>query len=224
MEGLLSAGALSIAWLRDVLCGLNPDGPREPQLEALAAGVPPGARGLLFLPYLTSAESPYWDPAARGCFVGLSEAHDAGALYRAVLEGLAYEQRMILELVEQVTGRRTDRLVVMGGASRSQLFTQMLADVLERPVAISAEVETTALGAAILAAAAIGLGGVPDVVETATRMSRVAAVRTPDTRTRDRYGEAFAVYRDLYPALKPVFPRLAALRDSGNELPPAPAR
>ena len=224
MEGLLSAGALSIAWLRDVLCGLNPDGPREPQLEALAAGVPPGARGLLFLPYLTSAESPYWDPAARGCFVGLSEAHDAGALYRAVLEGLAYEQRLILELVEQVTGRRTDRLVVMGGASRSQLFTQMLADVLERPVAISAEVETTALGAAILAAAAIGLGGVPDVVETATRMSRVAAVRTPDTRTRDRYGEAFAVYRDLYPALKPVFPRLAALRDSGNELPPAPAR
>jgi len=214
VEALLSSGALSIAWFRDLISGPNPaNGARESQLEALAADVPPGARGLLYLPYLTSAESPYWDTAARACFIGLSDGHGTAEMYRAVLEGLAYEERLTLDLVEQATRRRIDRVVVMGGATRSKLFTQLLADVLERPIAISAEAETTALGAAMLAAAAVGLEGVSDVAETAGRMSRVAEVRAPDADVRGRYRDTCAVYRDVYPALKSLFPRLAALRD-----------
>lgn len=214
LEALLSSGALSIAWLRDLVAG--PDaaaGRGEIELGELAAAVPPGARGLLYLPYLTSAESPHWDADARACFVGLSDGHGRAEMFRAVLEGLAYEERLTVELVERATARRIDRVVVMGGASRSPVLTQLLADVLERPVAISAAVETTALGAAMLAAAGVGLDGVGDLSATAARMSRVAEVRTPDHRVRDRYRQAYAVYRDLYPALKPLFPRLSALRD-----------
>jgi sugar (pentulose or hexulose) kinase len=208
VEALLSSGALSIAWLRDLLSVT-----RESELDELAATVPPGARGLLYLPYLTSAESPHWDPAARACFIGLSDGHGRAEMIRAVLEGLAYEERLTVELVEEAIGRRVERVVVMGGASRSPVLTQMLADVLEREVAISGAVETTALGAAILAAAGIGFDGVTDLAATAARMSRVAEVRTPDHRNYGRYRDAYAVHRDLYPALKTVFPRLSALRD-----------
>lgn len=213
IEALLSSGALSIAWVRDLLAGPDPAGGlREPQLEALAAGLPPGARGLLYLPYLTSAESPHWDVDARGAFVGLAADHGPAELYRAVLEGLACEERLTLELVEEATARRVERLVAMGGASRSPLFTQMLADVLERPVALCAETETTALGAAVLAAAAVGLGGTHGVVQTARRMARTAGEREPDPAAAARYAPVAAAHRELYPALRPTFGRLAALR------------
>lgn len=202
VEALLSSGVLSIAWMRDVL------GLAEGDQARLAALVPPGAGGLFYLPYLTSAESPHWDATARGCFIGLSDTHGRAEMCRAVLEGLAYEERLTAELMQQSTGQSIDRIAVMGGASRSEVFTQMLADVLERPVDVCAEAETTALGAAMLAAAAIGLDGTTDLTDTAARMSRVATVREPDPAASSQYRDAFCVYRDLYPALKPVFPRL----------------
>ncbi|WP_200834237.1 xylulokinase [Amycolatopsis alkalitolerans] len=213
VEALLSSGALSIAWFRDALSGLDPArGPREPRMEALAAQVPAGARGVLYLPYLTSAESPHWDSSARACFLGLSDQHGPAEMYRAVLEGLAYEEKLTLELMEQASGRRIDRIVAMGGSSRSAMFTQLLADTLERPVDVCAETETTALGAAILAAAAVGFAGEKDIRMVAERMSRVATTREPQEADRNRYRETYSVYRDVYPALRPLFPRLAGLR------------
>jgi xylulokinase len=136
-----------------------------------------------------------------------------------VLEGLAYEERLTLELVERETGRRVDRIVTMGGLSRSALFTQLLAEALERPVDVSAEPETTALGAAVLAAAAVGLDGEHDARKVADQMSAVAATRHPDTAAQSAYRQAYAVYRDLYPALRPLFGRLAALREERQENP-----
>jgi len=211
LESLLSSGALSIAWFRDALSGLTGDD-REERLERMAAEVPVGARGLLFLPYLTSAETPYWDADARAAFVGLTDEHGRPEMYRAVLEGLAYEERLSLSLIERSTGQSVVSLVAMGGASRSRLFTQLLADVLERPVAVAAEVETTALGAAILAAAAVGLEDVKSVEEATERMTRVAHVRYPDDGRRAVYREAARVYAELYPTLRSLFPQLSRLR------------
>ncbi|MPY78037.1 MAG: carbohydrate kinase [Actinophytocola sp.] len=217
IEALLSSGVLSIAWVRDLLAASDGTPMPEDEFSALATSAAPGADGLLYLPYLTSAESPHWDAAARGCFIGMTDSHSRAEICRAVLEGLAYEERLTLELLEDATGQQVERLVVMGGASRSDALTQLLADVLERPIAISAEPETTALGAAMLAASAAGIDGVSDLTEIATRMSRVSAVREPDTAAHQRYRDTFAVYRDVYPALKPVFPRLSALRSRTTE-------
>lgn len=211
LEALLSSGALSIAWFRDTLSGLEGDG-REQRLEAMAAEVAPGADGLLFLPYLTSAETPHWDADARGVFLGLSDRHGRAELYRAILEGLALEERLSLLRIEDSIGAQVDRVVVMGGAARSVLLTQLLADVLERPVDISAEVETTALGAGILAAAAVGLGGVGSVADAVGAMVRTSATREPDPTHRERYRAAAEVHAQLYPSVKALFPRLAALR------------
>ncbi|MEQ4208275.1 FGGY family carbohydrate kinase [Actinopolymorpha sp. B9G3] len=215
LEALLSSGALSIAWFRDMVSGLTGDG-REKRMEEMAMSVPPGSHGVLFLPYLTSAETPYWDADARGAYVGLSDQHGRAEMYRAVLEGLAFEERLSLTRIEESTGQRVERVTALGGASQSPLFTQLLADVLERPVAISAEVETTALGAAILAAAAVGLDGMDDVDDAVGRMTHVEVVRQPDLAPRALYREAAEVYAEIYPRLRDLFPRIAQLRCGGS--------
>ncbi|MDR0417542.1 MAG: xylulose kinase [Propionibacteriaceae bacterium] len=225
LEALLSSGALCVAWFRDRLSGLDPaDGPIEPRLERLAETVPAGARGLRFLPYLTSAETPFWDAKARGAFVGLADTHGLPELYRAVLEGLALEERLTLRRLEKATGVKVARLSVMGGASRSKLFTQIIADVLQRPLDICAETETTCLGAAILGAAAVGADGEHSVQATAARMSHVARTVEPDAGLKGVYRLAAKAHQMLYPALKQVFPLLSELaaggadgRDAGGE-------
>ena len=166
------------------------DGPIEPRLEELAAGVPAGARGVQFLPYLTSAETPYWDANARGSFVGFSDTHGVPELYRALLEGLALEERVSLKRVEKATGTPVERLVVMGGGTKSPLFNQILADALQRPIDVCAKTETTCLGAAILGTAAVGAGGVTDVKETAARMSRVSHTVAPQPHLKKLYKKA----------------------------------
>lgn len=211
LEALLSSGALSIAWFRDEISGLPRDG-AEAVLEQLAADVPAGALGLLFMPYLTSAETPHWDAQARGAFVGLSDRHGRADMYRAVLEGLAYEERNVLARIEEATEVPVREVVALGGAARSPLFTQLLADVLERPVLLSDEVETTALGAAILAAAHVGLDGIADVADAVGRMSGASVVREPDPAHRSVYRAAAAAHSHLYPALREVFPMLSVLR------------
>ncbi len=217
LEALLSSGGLCIAWFRDRLSGMDPaDGPIEPRLEELAAGVPAGARGVQFLPYLTSAETPYWDANARGSFVGFSDTHGVPELYRALLEGLALEERVSLKRVEKATGTPVERLVVMGGGTKSPLFNQILADALQRPIDVCAETETTCLGAAILGAAAVGAGGVTDVKETAARMSRVSHTVAPQPHLKKLYKKAAKAHAALYPALRKVFPVIAELREKAS--------
>ncbi|WP_369068631.1 xylulokinase [Kineococcus terrestris] len=211
LEALLPSGALSIGWFRDALSGLTGER-REERLERLAADVPAGARGLLFLPYLSSAETPHWDPHARGAFVGLAEEHGRAEMYRAVLEGLAYEERANLHLLEQDTGTAVEEVVVTGGAARSPLFTQILADVLQRRVLVAREPETTALGAGVLAAAAVGLTGSGDLGDVVGAMTGTGAVLEPDPRPRAVYEEAAGLHAQLYPRLRPLFPGLSRLR------------
>jgi len=214
LEALLSSGALCIAWFADKLSGMDPaDGPIEPRLEELARQVPAGARGVRFLPYLTSAETPYWDAGARGAFVGFSDEHGVPEFYRAVLEGLAIEKRLTLKRMEKATGVKVTRLSVMGGAAKSELFLQILADVMQRPVDVCAEVETTCLGAAILGAAAVGAAGESDVKKTAERMSRVSHTVEPSTEVKDIYNIAAKAHKMLYPALKDVYPLITQLRE-----------
>ena len=130
-------------------------------------------------------------------------------MYRAVLEGITYEQLQILQMIEADTGVGAERVRLMGGGANSSLWVQLIADVFERPVEVTEHAETTALGAAVLASAATGVGAMWDVVATAERMSqgwREVLPRAPD---RETYRRRYEVYRELYPALAGVFARLA---------------
>jgi xylulokinase len=210
LESTVTSGALSLDWFgREIL--RNEAAVARRRLEQEAAAVEPGSEGLLYLPYLTRADTPYWDASARGAWVGLRERHGLPHMYRAILEGIAFELRMLVRLVDAELGTTTRRIRAMGGGAQSALWVRVLADVLGEPVEVAPHAEATALGAAILAAAAIGVDGERDVAATAQRMSRDWRAIEPerDGPAARRYPQLGALYERIYPALSPIFTELA---------------
>jgi xylulokinase len=201
MTVMLSAAG-SLRWFRDALAPGEDFG----ALAESAASVPPGSDGLLFLPYLTGERSPHPDPLARGAFVGLTVGHDRRHLTRAVLEGVAFGLRDGLDQMIAAGMPAPAQVRASGGGTASRLWRQILSDVLATDVATVSTTEGAAYGAALLAA--VGAGWFP-TVEAATAAvveATVAASPGPDS---EGYAAAHEVYRELYPALKPLFPRLA---------------
>jgi xylulokinase len=194
---MLSAAG-SLRWLHDTIA------PAEAiaDLVATADEVAPGSDDLLFLPYLTGERTPHPDPYARGAFVGLTIRHTRSHLVRAVLEGVAFGLRDALELVRGM-GIEVTELRASGGGTRSPLWRQIMADVLEAELVTVATAEGAAYGAAVLAA--VGAGWHPDVAAATdawvTAADRVAPVQPGE------YAGSYERYRRLYPALRPIFPR-----------------
>ena len=182
---------------------LKPGETPEQLLEAMAANIPEGSEKLLCLPYWTGAMTPYWDGHARGAFIGLSGLHGKAHMYRATLESLALEQRLLTTGVEEATGRAIDEIVLLGGGSRSALLCQIIANVLGRNVTLTREQESTALGAGIHAAAAVGLH--KDIRTAADAMTGTEMIFEPNTASHARYADIFEAYRSIYPGLKNTF-------------------
>jgi xylulokinase len=166
--------------------------------------VPAGSGGLLFLPYLSGERSPHPDPLARGAFVGLTLGHDRRHLTRAVLEGVAFGLRDGLDLMVAAGLPAPAQIRASGGGLASPLWRQILADVLDAEIATVETTEGAAYGAGLLAA--VGAGWFPDV-EAATAALVVATPAAQPGPEVARYGELHGVYRDLYPAVAPIFHR-----------------
>lgn len=205
--GWLSGGALR--WFRDHLC--TPESRRAQDTGEdvydlvceLAAQAPPGSDGVLWIPALAGAMAPEWNADARACWFGLSASHGRAHLVRALLEGNAFALRDVLEAMGEA-GAQAERIVCVGGGARSPLQRSIRADVTGLPVARAADVETTARGAAMLAAAGAGLHPtVPD----ACRAMAAPAIETvePDPGRAEVYAQAHAAYRRLYEAVSPLF-------------------
>jgi xylulokinase len=161
----------------------------------------------MVLPYWTGALTPYWDYSARGVILGLTGMHGKSHVYRGLLEGIALEQRFLTEGLDAVLPDPIERIVVLGGGSRSPVWCQIISDVLRRPVEVAAEAESTCLGAGMLAAAAVGLH--ESIPAAADAMSGISRSHQPVPATSDVYDRLFEVYRDIYPSLASVFSRLA---------------
>jgi len=210
--GAIAAGA-SVTWFRETFCqaeiaagaaqGIDP----HALLEQGAEPLPPGAGGLLFLPYLLGERSPVWDAQASGCFLGLGLHHGRHHLYRAVLEGVTFALRHNIEAGARGAGTLDDQLVVVGGASHSDVWMQIIADVTGRPVYTLADDVEASLGAALLAAYGAGLIDA-DAVRRGWVTPQLRA--TPQAAAHAAYSELFAQYVDLYLALKPAMHRLRA--------------
>ncbi len=201
MMSVMLSAAGSLRWFRDALA----PGEEFGDLVASAAEVPAGSDGLWFLPYLSGERSPYPDPFARGAFVGLTVAHDRRHLTRAVLEGVAFGLRDGLDLMVGAGMPAPGQIRASGGGTASGLWRQILADVLGAEIATVNTVEGAAYGAGLLAA--VGAGWYPSVEAAAASLvtATPAASPGPDAAA---YATAHAVYRDLYPALAPIFPRM----------------
>jgi len=188
------------------------------ELEQAAAVLPPGADGLLLVPYWNGVMNPYCDDDATGVVIGWHGGHGPAHLYRAIIEGIALEQRLHCRGVEQAVGR-IDELVVMGGGSKSELWCQILADTLERRLVRSATAEVTALGAAMLAA--VGAGAFPDAEAASEKMSGTAESFEPG-QGRTFYRRLFEqAYAPLYPALRTVMGTLTEIRAASWGIAPA---
>ncbi len=205
-ESCLRGGTFTVTWFADTICAGEtlPRGELLAKLEAEAAAAGIGAEGLLLLPYWQGVMSPYWDSAARGVWFGLSGAHGRGHLYRALMEGLAFEQHLSTAAVEQELGIHVERYVGIGGGAASKVWRQIFADITGKAVAMSSTAEASSLGAGMCAA--VGAGWFGDFARAAKAMrGDIVATSEPVAANRDRYSEIFEVYRQLYPTLKPLY-------------------
>jgi xylulokinase len=199
-NGCMATSGSLVRWLARVSGGA----PLE-TLDAEAAATPPGAGGIVCLPYFLGEKSPLHDPALRGAFVGLHLGHDRGHLHRAALEAVAYGFRHHVEVfAERGVALGTAR--VTNGGSQSTLWKQILADVLDVALAPVLDHPGASLGAAL--AAGVGTG---DTGWDAIRpLVKLGDPIEPRPEFRQRYDELYAVYRELEPALRPISHRLAA--------------
>jgi xylulokinase len=176
-------------------------------LNALASGSAPGAEGVLWVPALAGAMTPEWNAAARAGWFGLSSAHGRAHLARALLEGNAFALRDVLEAIRS-TGHAPVEIVCVAGGARGELLRQIRADVTGLPVTRPDDVETTTRGAAMLAAAGVGLH--PDVPTAAKAM---ASPRSEPLQPRPEVSEVYDVlyerHQALYAALRPLFSSFA---------------
>jgi xylulokinase len=203
--GFVSGG--SYRWLRDQfgaeeVRAAAAGGPSDyARLDALAAGVPSGAEGLIFLPSMMGATSPTWNEAARGAFAGLTLAHTRAHFARAVLEGSAFAVRAITDQMQTI-GVLASEMRVMGGGAKSALWNQIKADVIGLPVVVPEATETTALGAALLAL--VGSGTYASLAEACPQVVRLRQRFEPRPETKAAYDDAYGKFRRVYASLEPV--------------------
>ena len=196
--GAMAATGRAMDWFRvDVLGG----GTSTESLLEEAAATPPGADGVLFLPYLAGERSPLWDPTARGAFVGLTLAHGRGHLVRAIVEASALAMRHVAEPIV-AAGIRVRAMRVCGGPARSDFWNQVKADVTGFSVEVPAVLETAVVGSAILAAT--GIGAYPELRTAIRGMTRVARGLEPRVDLGPIYDAAFEAYVRLHPAIAPI--------------------
>jgi len=168
--------------------------------QAEAASV--GSRGVMFLPHLSSAYCPVVDARSLGAFVGLSNFATKGDMLRAMIEGLDYQFRDIIEVLEKGLSVQADRIVAVGGAVRNKFWMQNKADVTGRPIDVPDVEEATPLGAALLAG--IGVGLYRDEQDAFEHVYKPGVTYTPDPARVAQYVKYFDIYRQLYPTLMPI--------------------
>lgn len=203
--GMATSGSLT-AWLQQITGGAP-----FADLVAEAATTPPGADGLVVLPYFAGERTPIFDPKARGMIAGLTLRHQRGHIYRAVLEGIAFGIRQILELLDAAGGPAT-RTVAVGGGTQGGLWTQIVSDVTGREQLLPAETVGACYGDALLAA--IGTGRQPAGADWTT----IARTFAPNDEVRDTYDELYDTYCRLYPATRELVHRLANIQEAAADL------
>lgn len=172
------------------------------EMERLAAGVPAGSDGVAFIPALSGAMAPKWSATARGCFYGMTAAHGTGHLARAVFEGCAFAMRDVLERLRAL-GTPSGNVMLLGGGAKSSLWACIRADVAGVPVVVPDRVDTSQMGAAMLAAVAGGLQS--DLNACAALVREGSVTISPNYERREAYGIAYSVYRKLFDSLEPMF-------------------
>lgn len=200
--GVMLSAAGSLQWYRDTLATGMPFDDLVKEAEA----VPAGSEGLQFLPYLSGERTPYPDPLARGAFIGLTIRHTRGHMTRAVLEGVAFGLKDSFTLIQNAGLESIRQIRASGGGTKGALWRQILATVLESELVTVNTTEGAAFGAALLAG--VGAGAWPDVPTACRQTIKITGETKPEAANTQVYAKSYALYRELYPALKSSFARM----------------
>jgi xylulokinase len=173
-------------------------------LDAAIAAVPPGSGGVMFLPWLAGSMAPKVDTNMRGAFLNLSLDTRRKDLVRAMVEGTAHNVRWLLPIVERFTGQRMDEITFFGGAARSRGWAQVLADMLDRPIAALAEPDR-AVARAVALVALSRSGAIGDDLDAYVR---IQATYEPAPNARARYDQMHPQFLAAFEALRPIYEAL----------------
>jgi len=212
--GTMQTAGASYKWLRDKICwreveeaekkGVDP----YAIMDSEAKEVEPGAGKLVFLPYLMGERAPWWNPNARGVFFGLTLAHERRNMIRAVLEGVAFNLRVILDSLEEL-GVGIESIRLIGGGAKGRLWRRIMTDIYGKRVLIPRYLmEATSLGAAI--AAGVGARLYKDF-SVAMKLNAVVDELNPDPSAHEKYEKLYRFFKKLYLTLEPLFNELAEM-------------
>ncbi len=209
--GTMQAAGYSYAWFRDTLGGEERAAAKLMGMSAYdvlnrgAELAGPGANGVLFLPYLLGERSPLWDHNARGAFIGLGISSTKGDMARAVLEGVGYNLKTILDILEQYD--KIEDVIMIGGGTKGRLWLQILSDIWQKPLSVPRYLEeATSMGAAICGG--VGIGAYPDFT-VAEQLNRPVDFLSPDPSKAGMYETAYGFFRRAYDRLKPLYQDMA---------------
>ena len=163
---------------------------------------------LLFLPYLLGERTPYWDPSLRGAFIGLHRSHGPADCMQAVLEGVAFLNRLVLERAEAACGAPVSEIRLGGGGAANAVWCQIKADICERPIAVVDSAEVGLSGAAIVAF--VALGHFADLA-AGQSLVRVRETYRPRPERAPGYRWLFQLFREAEAAVAPVSRQLATI-------------
>jgi xylulokinase len=199
------AGSSVLSWFRDVYFGQDLEGAASyRELESLASDIAPGCDGLLFHPYLFGERSPFYNPEAKGAFLGIRHWHGRGHLVRSVMEGVAFAIANCADAVQAIAQEAGQPVTVLrtgkSGGSRLPIWRQIIADALDHALEVADIDEPGCLGAALLAGAGIGL--YENLASASRQVTRIAIRTVPDPVSVAVYRDRRAVFNDTYSALE----------------------
>ena len=195
--------AASYRWYRDTFGSYEKEHSPDAYayMDCEAAKIPAGSQGLFFHPYLQGELTPYQDEALKGSFTGIRAFHTKAHFNRAVLEGIAYSLKDCLATFRKA-GADIRQAGIIGGGAKGRLWRQIVADMLQIPLA-KAERDDSSLGAAMLAGVACGI--FPDFEESVKRCVRISSVTQPDPKNAELYEYGFARYQRIHDVLAAVY-------------------
>jgi len=199
------AGSSVLSWFRRICFGDEQQGSAiYDHLETLAASAPPGSDGLIFHPYLFGERSPFYNPEARGAFLGIRHWHDRGHLVRSIMEGVAFSIANCMDAIRAIADKRGEQVAVLrtgrSGGSQLPVWRQIITDALDHAIEVADVDEPGCLGAALLAG--VGIGCYADLESAIHKTVKATTLSRPDPTNAALYRDLRSTFNETYHALE----------------------
>ncbi len=219
--GIATAGAV-LRWFRDqfshgenMLANITRRRAYE-YLDMEAEYIPPGSNGLIVIPFFAGARAPRWNPKARGLILGLTIYHSRAHVFRALMEGIAYEIRKVLEVLEEV-GIRSNELVVMGGGGKTPTWARIKANVTKRRVILPEMLDAALIGDALIAG--VGTKVLKSYDAGIKDFFKIRSTIDPDPQISKIYDKYYKLYERIINVVTPMYEEIARLPEAKAKMP-----